>query len=217
MHSIFRIALFSLLILPTTVLAGEDHLIFQDNFEEKLKDGWSWVRDKPDARRIRDGGLEIRKFPGGIKSARNLLVRPASEAVRKGTPIRVEVTVEHQRKKQYEQAGLVWYIDDEHYVKFVMEQVDGNPKIVLGGTAGGGGIKPLDSDKAHLRLQITDNKIIGFYRLPDHKEWNRVAEANRPEGERPKLSLQCYHGPKDTKRWARFTRFRVNRLPDNEE
>lgn len=86
MNSISRLALVSFLLLPIPALAGENPLIFQDNFDEELKDSWSWVRGKPDARLIRNGGLEIRIFPGALESARNLLVRPAPELTRKGTP-----------------------------------------------------------------------------------------------------------------------------------
>ena len=43
--------------------AGEK-VLFEDRFDGKLADGWTWLRQNPDAWRFRDGALEIRIEPG---------------------------------------------------------------------------------------------------------------------------------------------------------
>ena len=44
--------------------SSDERIIFEDNFENKLAEGWSWLRENPDHWRIQNNGLEIRVVPG---------------------------------------------------------------------------------------------------------------------------------------------------------
>src|SRR3954447_5899683 len=56
-------------------------VLFQDDFRGKLGDGWSWIRERREAWRVTDKGLEVLIEPGNMwgpqNDARNVLVRPA--------------------------------------------------------------------------------------------------------------------------------------------
>ena len=44
--------------------SSNEQIIFEDNFDEQLDEGWSWLREDSDDWRLRDGGLEICVRPG---------------------------------------------------------------------------------------------------------------------------------------------------------
>src|SRR5207247_4222107 len=114
--------------------AESDNGSFHDDFQGKLGEGWSWLREHREAWRVTGLGLEVRVEPGNMwgpaNDARNLLIRPAPRPANEG--IEVSVNVENRPTSQYEQADLVWYFDDGHMVKLGQELVDGKLSIVMG-------------------------------------------------------------------------------------
>ena len=96
---------------------------FSDPFSAgALAAGWTWKNEVPGAWRLTDGALHLRTQPGNLwgasNNAKNLLLRPLPVA-RDG--LSTEVTMRSAPRGGYEQAGLVWYWDDDHYVKIVRE------------------------------------------------------------------------------------------------
>src|SRR5512137_1887607 len=81
--------------------AGE--VLFQDDFRNGLRQGWSWVREHRGAWRVTESGLEVRVEPGNMwgpkNDARNVLVRPAPDVT--GSEIEVSVSVENKPTCQY--------------------------------------------------------------------------------------------------------------------
>lgn len=189
---------------------------FVDPFDEKLASGWSWVRENPEAWRIRDRTLEVRVEPGnmwgGSNNAKNVLVRPAPDAA--GGTIEASVQVENRPTEQYEQVNLVWYYDDSHMVKLGQELVDGQLSIVMGreekDRARTIAIIPLDSFSVRLRIRVTANQIQGEFQTPG-ADWRSAGTCDlpAPKDGKPKISLQFYQGPAHTERWAKVTDFRV--------
>jgi hypothetical protein len=71
----FVLLLITQLMLPCLASAAEPHVLFEDTFDEKLGDGWMWLRENTDAWRIKDGALEIRVEPGKANTVKNALLR----------------------------------------------------------------------------------------------------------------------------------------------
>ena len=211
----------SLMMLFLTATAGKaDDELFQDDFQGKLGEGWSWVREHREAWRVTGRGLEVRIEPGNMwgpaNDARNVLVRPAPGTANEG--IEVAVTVENRPTSQYEQADLVWYLDGGHMVKLGQELVDGKLSIVMGREENDKtrtiAIIPLESFSVRLRLSVKGNRIHGQFRTPGADEWREAGECDvpAPPDAKAKISLQFYQGPANIEHWAHVTEFRIRRL-----
>ncbi|MBM3837632.1 MAG: DUF1349 domain-containing protein [Verrucomicrobia bacterium] len=195
-----------------------DEVLFQDDFAGKLGEGWSWVREHREARRVSPRGLEVRIEPGNMwgpaNNAKNVLVRAAPDAA-KGE-IEVSVNVENRPTEQYEQVDLVWYYDDSHMVKIGLELVDGRLSIVMGREEGDRtrtiAIIPQLSPVVRLKFLVSGGRIRGQFRTTDAEAWRTAGECDLPARGPAKISLQCYQGPAGVEHWARLTDFRVVRL-----
>ena len=70
--------------------AAEPEVVFEDSLKGKLGEGWTWLREHPEYRRITPQGLEIRVEPGVAGTVKNALVRPAPDRTK--ASFAVEVT-----------------------------------------------------------------------------------------------------------------------------
>jgi regulation of enolase protein 1 (concanavalin A-like superfamily) len=218
MKTLLPISLSSVLLIIGA--AKSDDVLFQDDFQGKLGEGWSWVREHREAWRVTGRGLEVRIEPGNMwgpaNDARNVLVRPAPDAANEG--IEISVNVENRPTSQYEQADLVWYFDDGHMVKLGQELVDGKLSIVMGREENDKtrtvAIIPLESFSVRLRLAVKGNRIHGQFRTPVADEWREAGECDLPvpPDAKAKISLQFYQGPDTIEHWAHVTEFRIRRL-----
>lgn len=190
------------MILCSQSQAEEASIIFADSFQERLADGWHWLREFPGAWRIRDRGLEIRALPGDANSVVNALRRPAPD--RTAGPFAVEVTVSNLSPPtiQYEQVGITWYIDDKPVFKLVKELIDGKTYIIPGR-------KPVENVPIRLRLVIRGEHWVAEYRPAGGNQFLVAAEGTLPPAKNDQVSLQCYHGPRDSEHWMRFEDFRI--------
>jgi len=160
---------FLTLALFVSASALADEVLFQDDFQRKLGEGWSWVREHPAAWRVTERGLEVRLEPGNMwgkaNDARNVLTRPAPDATQ--GEIEVTVTVTNRPTAQYEQVDLVWFYDDGHMVKLGQELVDGKLSIVMGREENDRTrtvkIVPIDAFSVQLRLLLKGNSIRGQF------------------------------------------------------
>ena len=110
--------------------SSNEQVIFEDNFDGKLGEGWSWLREHPDYWRLSDGGLELCVEPGVADTVRNALVRPAPDRNEGTFAIEVTVTNHTHPTQQYEQAGITWYNDGKPVFKEVKELIDGDLYII---------------------------------------------------------------------------------------
>ncbi len=206
--------------LTVTLFAGPiyaQEVVFQDDFKGKLGEGWSWMREHREAWRATEQGLEVRIEPGNMwgpqNNARNVLVRPVSQALSK--EVQVAVTVENRPSNQYEQVDLVWYYDDSNMVKLGQELVDGKLSVVMGREEKDQcrtvAIIPLESPSVRLRLVVKGDDIRGQFRTPAAKDWQEVGHCTLPgqSSAKPRVSLQFYQGAKETEHWARVTAFEI--------
>jgi regulation of enolase protein 1 (concanavalin A-like superfamily) len=187
-----------------------DEVLFRDEFNGKLKEGWSWRRENKAAWRIGDGVLEIRIEPGNMwgpaNDAKNVLVRELPEARR---PLEISLTVSNNPTEQYEQVDLTWYYDDSHMVKIGFERVDGTNSIVMGREERDRtrtlAIIPIAARMIDLRLIAADKSIRGSFRATGSKDWREAGTCDLPVRGTPKLAIQCYQGPARAEHWARIS------------
>jgi regulation of enolase protein 1 (concanavalin A-like superfamily) len=179
-----------------------------------LRGGWTWVREHAAARRVEGGDLLLRAIPGSLwekeNSARNLLLRAIPPPA---DPVEAEVVVTSSPAVQAEQAGLLWYVDDDHYVKLVREFTDGavhavmviedGPKVAVYGEK-----KKLSGESTRLRLSRAGGKLTGSYR-EGAGEWKPVGEGALPGGGEARIGLFAHGAPGAGDRWARFGGFRA--------
>ncbi|CAN5260552.1 hypothetical protein BH23VER1_BH23VER1_28790 [soil metagenome] len=204
-----------LLLLVATPAAAAENPLFADALKSKLGEGWSWIHESPDAWKIDGDGLHLRAVPGtlwgGENDGRNQLVRATPEG-----DVVVEVTVhmDSPDPPQWEQAGLLWYVDDDNFVKLVKEDEHEKWNIVMGKEEEGRTtvlcVTPVEDGPLRLRLEVRGKKIVGRYRLGDG-EWKVAAECEfAPEG-KPHIGLHAQRGPADAEHWIRMEDLSVER------
>ena len=196
-----------IVVLSCLSVHAEERVVMEDTFDKELQPGWTWLREDPQAWRLRDGALEIRVQPGLAETVKCALVRdvPAGQP---GTKWAYEVTITNLSTpiQQYEQAGITWYHDEKPVFKLVKELVDGQLMIIPGRV-------PLESESVQLRLVVSGRDYEAQFRPDAEGEYQVVAKGQLPAGGKHQVSLQCYNGPPEAEHWIRFDNFRVLELP----
>ena len=190
---------------PPPAKPAESKILFEDTFEGKLAEGWSWLREDPNTWRIRDGALEIRVEPGVAATVKNALRRKAPEPGLGKVAIEVTVTFTTKPTNQYEQAGITWYHQDKPVFKLVHENIDGKTYISPGR-------KPTQTQAVDLRLVLDGEKYLAQYRPAGQGEFQTAAEGKLPRSQDDMVSIQCYNGPANAEHWIRFDNFRILQL-----
>ncbi len=197
------------IVLTPIIKSSSDQqaVLFEERFDGKMDEGWSWLRENPSARRIRDGVLEIRVEPGVAPTVKNALVRRAPD--RSSGKFAIDVTVTNATKpiQLYEQAGITWYNDGKPVFKLVKELVDGKLMIIPGR-------KPMTSKTVQLRLIVTSDSFTAQFRPNCEGEFQTAATGKLPAPNNDQVSIQCYNGPPNAEHWIRFDDFRISKLPD---
>jgi hypothetical protein len=188
-------------------MAAEPQVLFEDKFEGKLGEGWSWLRENAEAHRLKDGALEVRVEPGVAHSVKNALVRPAPDRAKGKFAIEVTVTNTVKPTQQFEQAGITWYCGGKPVFKLVKELIDGGLFIIPGK-------KAMAAETVQLRLVVTADSWTAQYRPEAKGEFLTAASGKLPPPKDDQVSIQCYNGPPDAEHWIRFDDFRVVQLAD---
>jgi len=194
-------------MLCATLFAAEPNLLFQDTFEGKVADGWTWLREDKAAWRIQDKALQIRVQPGDANTVKNALVRKAPD--RREGKFAIEVTVRNDTvpTRQFEQAGITWYHQGKPVFKLVKELVDGQLMIIPGR-------KSMTNQMVQLRLIVTADSWTAQFRPNGEGEFQTADQGKLPPPGDDQVSLQCYHGPPDAAHWIRFETFRILQIRD---
>lgn len=187
--------------------AAEPKLVFEDGFDGKPGDGWSWLREDPTAWRIKDGALEIRIQPGVAGTVKNALVRQAPDRREGSFAIDVTVRFLQQPTQQYEQGGITWYHGGKPVFKLVYERIDGETFIIPGR-------KPMTAESVQLRLVVTAASWTAQYRAGGQGAFETAGTGPLPEPGDDQVSIQCYQGPPDAEHWMRFDDFRIWKLAE---
>jgi regulation of enolase protein 1 (concanavalin A-like superfamily) len=206
-------------IAVTLLALHQDKPLFEEKFNDKL-DGWTWVREDKAAWKLEAGALKIKAQPGTLfyktNNAKNVLLRKSPVAGTEAERIVFEATVASAPSKDAEQVGILFYIDDDNYVKVVREYLKGKTYAVLAHE-----VKkifetlPSKEDAAEsyrLRLIWAGAKIYGSYKAGD-AEWVELGSYDTPSGENPQFGL-CAHGAApDADHWATIKDVRIFKLP----
>ena len=193
--------------------AAPGAVLFEERFDGKLAEGWSWVREDKADWRVRGGSLQIRPTPGNLweaeNTARNILLRPPPDGA--GAFV-AEVTVSNAPPTFGEQAGLLWYRDDDNYVKLVKEFYDGKTWVVLAAEQAGKAEyreAPCAAETVTLTLTVGPDKVEGAFRPAGAGDWTKVGPLAFKAGKGTRIGLNAHHAPAGADRWATFTNFRV--------
>ena len=197
------------LALSTTMPAfAED---YKADFSKALDDGWSFVREDKAEWRLKDGNLELLAQPTNIwgkanNKTENFLLRALP-----GATSSVEVTVDFNPRKEYEQAGLMLYVDDDNYSKFDRELYSGQScTLVLESGAKPKVVKkiPFPEGPLRLRLEIADGKVKAMVKAPGGKDWTAHGETTLPGSvDKVKVGFFALQGDAKAPRWAKFKDF----------
>jgi hypothetical protein len=198
--------------LPVLAAHSEDNqtapeIVFEDGFQEKLGDGWSWIRENEKTWRIKDGSLQIKVEPGVARSVKNALVRKVPDRSKGKVAVEVTVTNTTVPTRQYEQAGITWYRDGKPVFKLVKELVNGQLMIIPGR-------KKMEAETVQLRLVVTADSYIAQYRPDSKGSFQTAATGKMPSASNDHVSIQCYNGPPDAEHWICFDDFRILKLPE---
>ncbi len=197
----------ALLILAGVAVADEPKVLFEDSFDKKLGDDWTWLRENADAWRIKDGALEIQVEPGHGGTVKNALLRKAPDRSKARFAVEVTVTFTADPTQQYEQAGITWYHEKKPVFKLVHERIDGDLWIIPGR-------KPARKETVQLRLVVDGRKWTAQFREDLKGEFKTAGEGQLPPPGDDMISLQCYNGPADGEHWIRFDDFRIVELAE---
>jgi len=185
--------------------SANEKIIFEDNFNGKLGDGWSWLRENPGHWHIKDDGLEIHVEPGVADTVKNALLRPAPNRNEGNYAIEVTVTNNTYPTQQYEQAGITWYVNGKPVFKEVKELIDGALYIIPGKQS-------MSSKSVRLRLIVTADSWEAQYCPQGEAKFQTSAIGQLPQSDNDQVSIQCYNGPMDSEHWIRFENFCIKRL-----
>jgi hypothetical protein len=187
--------------------AAEPRVVFEDRFDGKLGEGWTWLRENPAAWRIHGHGLEIRVEPGVAATVKNALLRGAPARSQRKYAIEVTITFTRPPTKQFEQAGITWYQGGKAVFKLVHENVDRVLYIIPGRA-------PAPENTVELRLVVGRDSFSAQYRPEGKGEFKTAAAGRLPPGDDEQVSLQCYQGPEQAEHWMRFANFRIVELAE---
>lgn len=206
------------LILSSLLLlapADDVKMLFEEHFDGRLQDGWQWVREDRAEWRIGDNRLEVRSQPGRIwggNDAKNLLLRVALKL----QDLAACVNVAHKPVEKWEQAGLLWYVDDDNFVKLISEHIDGKMYVVTAREQGGKGTVvgkiEVPSANLQLRLQVQAGRVTGQWRLQPDDAWSDAGTCEFEAKGDPRFGLFTQNGPQNEVRWVRFDDFAIGQL-----
>jgi len=194
-------------------------ILFEERFDSKLREGWSWVDQKPDAWRLEADRLLVRVEPESVIKDESILTRnlPRTEK----PALIVEVCVESEPTENFENAGISIFHDERNYCALSREYLGtpekGRTSLVMGGHKDGKkypyAIVAWPAERAWLRLIISGGNVTGQARASESDEWKTIGQFTEPSDVRRQVPKQVRMaaglGPKSGEHWAAFTRFRI--------
>ncbi len=185
---------------------------FSDEFDEDaLETGWSWMRESPSNWRLGGGALTIWTEPGALNTrvfnnVRNLLLQPLVDE----DDFMMDTELRFNPYWTLRNAGLLYYIDDDNYIRISrgihdghndiwMEwEIDGVPSFTYAGAAVG----TLEEPLLEFRLRLTKRNVNEFsasYQvnmgLAGWTSWNSFStETIAFPSATPRIGLQAANG-----------------------
>lgn len=175
------------------------------------QEGWVWIRERPEDRKEEVGELWVRPRPGSIwgpdNAATNVAIKPlgSEEGV-------IEATVSCDMVKAYEQAGIMYYCDDDNYIKLVKELVGKELAVVLGREEHA---EPqvvakaeISAHSVELKLEASGGTVTGMYR-EEGGAWTTLGSCDGFVRSGAHGGLLIHGGATDKDNWVRYSDIRV--------
>ena len=178
---------------------------------------WTVLREAADEIRISEETLALRTQPGRIwggNGAANLILSPAV-AGKEPRQLRALVTLQDPIVK-YEQAGLLCYVDDDHFVKLIVEHIDGEPWVVSAIESPDQtrvlSKQPIQQLTAELALELHGDVVYCRFRdaAEPRSEWQFASSSIIAAANQRRLGLFTQDGPPDRVNWALFEQIGVS-------
>lgn len=167
---------------------------------------WEWIRESPDEWSVDDGVLKVRTQPDRIwagEGSKNMLVAKQPTGARAVAEADVELV---DAINKWEQCGLLVYGDDDHFVKLVVEHIDGPHYAVMAQEIGKQrqvlSKVEIPSNRAQLKMVVDGTTVHGFWRLEGEESWNDASVAAPIEFSHQRFGLFTQDGPRDETRYA---------------
>ena len=194
--------------------SNKEKIIFEDNFDSGLKQGWEWLRQNKECWRIQDSGLEIRVVPGDENTVKNALIRSAPNRNNGTFAIEVSVSNYNRPVQPYEQAGITWYNNARPIAKLVKEYIyppnvphkTGNNIFIFTGDVS------IQQQKVRLRFIVSRDLWKAQYHFEKRAEFKTAASGKLPTPKNDSVSIQCYNGPANAEHWVRFENFQIKQI-----
>lgn len=197
-----------------------DPLLFRDDFEGSLGEGWTWTRENKQSWSLTNmpGWLEIIAGPGyvGDGTLNNILLRPIPEG-----NFEIETKINFKPVGDYQLAGLLLYESAANFLQFGRAFCDA-PNVcakdgfyvdlVANGNTDGENLATAaqETEISYLRLRREGNRYT-TYASHDGQEWQLIGE--KTSDMNPMfiglLAGQAWSAPQP----AQFDYFIVNQLP----
>jgi regulation of enolase protein 1 (concanavalin A-like superfamily) len=176
-------AVIFLSVLSLRAAPGQgEKILFEEKFDTKLSDGWSWLREMPQAWKLENGELVLTVQPDYLhpfgKNLRNVLLRELPADI--GASWAVELKLDSDPKVQYEHAGVLLFWDEDNYMSLFREFLDGKPKLQMVTVKKGVPrfvVVNQDLRPVWVRLVINGDDVATQYRASEKDEWKTVGTA----------------------------------------
>ncbi|MEM9597453.1 MAG: DUF1349 domain-containing protein [Acidobacteriota bacterium] len=201
-------------------------VLAEDDFSSPdLSAAWTLLREDREGWRLADGRLSIRTkglLWGRENSQRNVLLHEAAAATEGAVAAELTVDAGLAMTHPYEHGGLIWYLDDDHWVTLTQlnHAQDGTQKVMLVHEVGGQGQDPASkavpykAETVELRLERRGSAFTGFFRQPGAETWQRLGSVElEPTGSVPRFGVVAGQGDDSQLHWVEFDDFRVLALP----
>ena len=173
---------------------------FDDFNGDVLQSEWSWLREDPSTWQLDDGWLTITTQRGALNgtefnNVRNVLLQPAPvDAI-----IRMETRLQFTPTWTYHNAGLIYHIDDDNYIRvsrgifpnvngvWMEWEIDGETHFDV--------VEPVPDEEVYLRLSRTDDSVFLASYSIDGSHWYAIGKETLhfPSGT-AKAGLQAANG-----------------------
>lgn len=208
---------------PTATLEPSptpDPLIFRDDFDGSLGDGWQWVRENPKGMSLTNnpGWLEIMARSGNVGSGsiENLLLRPTPDG-----NYELETKLKFKPTENFQFAGLLIYESAANFIQFGRAFCNATPCVgdgyYLDMTANGNfnpenfATAAPETDTVYLRLR-REGGTFTAYASEDGDEWI-VIGAHVSEIKPLFVGLLAGQAVSSVPKPAQFDYFIINTLP----
>lgn len=204
------------MMIFTLLLLAQDKWLFEDKFTTSPGKGYQWVRPDATAVKVEKGVLHLKALPGTMweksTSQKNLLTRELPKLNPEDGPVAVEALVTSEPGVDGEQAGIVFYENDDSYVLLARARAGGKLQTLFARELGEFSTAVAERDETaashRLRIRWEGQKVSAEVLPAGSPKWVSAGYCESPFKDPAKVKVALF-ARGDGARWARFSEFRV--------